>query len=85
MSIPVNKFGDGIKPGSVFILDNSNYPSASITLYDQKMDDSYGVLIANELTSSVKINQSDVVLKLSFDNTNRVLDSSNFQNEIIVS
>lgn len=85
MSIPVNKFGDGIKPGSVFILDNSHYPSASIKLYDQSMDDSYGLLIANELTSSVKINQSDVVLKLSFDNTTRVVDSSNFQNEIIVS
>ena len=83
MSIPVNKFGDGIKPGSVFITDNSHYPSASIKLYDQSMDDSYGLLIANELTSSVKINQSDVVLKLSFDNTKRVLDSSNFQNEII--
>jgi hypothetical protein len=69
----------------VFILDNSHYPSASIKLYDQSMDDSYGLLIANELTSSVKINQSDVVLKLSFDNTKRVLDSSNFQNEIIVS
>jgi hypothetical protein len=49
------------------------------------MDDSYGLLIANELTSSVKINQSDVVLKLSFDNTTQVVDSSNFQNEIIVS
>jgi hypothetical protein len=49
------------------------------------MDDSYGLLIANELTSSVKVNQSDVILKLSFDNTKRVLDSSNFQNEIIVS
>jgi hypothetical protein len=48
------------------------------------MDDSYGLLIANELTSSVKINQSDVILKLSFDST-RVVDSSNFQNEIIVS
>ena len=49
------------------------------------MDDSYGLLIASELTSSVKIKQSVVVLKLSFDNTKRVLDSSNFQNEIIVS
>jgi hypothetical protein len=85
MSIPVNKFGDGIKPGSVFILDNSHYPSASIKLYDHSMDDSYGLLIANELTSSVKVNQSDVILKLSFDNTTRVVDSSNFQNEIIVS
>jgi hypothetical protein len=48
------------------------------------MDDSYGLLIASELTSSVKVNQSNVVLKLSFDST-RVIDSSNFQNEIIVS
>jgi hypothetical protein len=68
----------------VFILDNSHYPSASIKLYDQSMDDSYGLLIASELTSSVKVNQSNVVLKLSFDST-RVIDSSNFQNEIIVS
>jgi len=84
MSIPVNKFGDGIKPGSVFITDNSHYPSASIKLVDEQMDDSYGLLIANELTSSVKINQSNIILKLSFDST-RVVDSSNFQNEIIVS
>ena len=85
MSIPVNKFGDGIKPGSVFITDNSHYPSASIKLVDEQMDDSYGLLIANELTSSVNINQSNVILKLSFSNTTRVVDSSNFQNEIIVS
>lgn len=84
MSIPINKFGDGIKPGSVFITDNSNYPSASIKLVDQKVDDSYGLLIASELTSSVKINESNTILKFSF-NSGRVSDSSNFQNEIIVS
>jgi hypothetical protein len=49
------------------------------------MDDSYGLLIANELTSSVKINQSDVTFKLSFSNGPKVVDYSNFQNEIIVS
>jgi hypothetical protein len=82
MSIPINKFGDGIKPGSVFITDNSHYPSASIKLVDQSIDDSYGLLIANELTSSLKINESNTILKFSFDST-RVTDSSNFQNEII--
>lgn len=84
MSIPINKFGDGVKPGSVFITDNSHYPSASIKLVDQSIDDSYGLLIANELTSSVKINESNTILKFSFDST-RVTDSSNFQNELISS
>jgi hypothetical protein len=84
MSIPINKFGDGVKPGSVLITDNSHYPSASIKLVDQSVDDSYGLLIANELTSSVKINESNTILKFSFDST-RVTDSSNFQNELISS
>ena len=84
MSIPVNKFGDGIKPGSVSITDNSHYPSASIKLVDQKVDDSYGLLIASELTGSVRLNESNTILKFSF-NSGRVSDSSNFQNEIIVS
>ena len=85
MSIPVNKFGDGIKPGSVVIVDNSNYPSASIKLVDQKVDDSYGLLVATELTSSTSINPSNVTFKLSFSKGSDVVDYSNFQNEIIVS
>jgi hypothetical protein len=84
VSIPQNKFGDGIKPGSVSITDNSHYPSASIHLHDQKVDDQYGLLIVNELTSSVSINEYDRLVKFTFD-TNKVIDDSTYQNQIIVS
>jgi len=84
VSIPQNKFGDGIKPGSVYVTDNSHYPYAPINLSDQKVDDEYGLLIINELTSSALINESDTIVKFTFD-TGKVIDSSNYQNQIIVS
>ena len=84
VSIPQNKFGDGIKPGSVRISDDSNYPFDTINLSDQKIDDDYGILVINELTSSVFINESDTLVKFTFDNGD-ISDSSNYENEIIVS
>jgi hypothetical protein len=79
VSIPQNKFGEGIKPGSVTIIDNSNYPSSSISLSDLKVTDEYGILIANELTSSTYVNTRDVLVYLDFnDNLN---DMSNYSSE----
>lgn len=74
VSIPQNKFGDGIKPGSVSVSDNSNYPLTLISLSDLKIDDDYGLLVANELTSSAYVNSGDVLLYLDFDGS--VVDRS---------
>lgn len=81
VSIPQNKFGDGIKPGSVTITDNSDYPSASIHLYDQKVDDEYGLLIASEQTGSSFIKSSDTVVYLDFESDTS--DKSNFVNRSV--
>ena len=81
VSIPQNKFGDGIKPGSVVVTDNSHYPSSSIRMYDQKMDDTYGLLITSEQTGSSFIKSSDVVLNLSLDGT--LKDYSSYNNRVI--
>jgi|694.fasta_scaffold00415_31 hypothetical protein len=79
VSIPQNKFGDGIKPGSVSVLDNSNYPLTLISLSDLKIDDDYGLLVANELTSSTYMNSGDVLLYLDFDGS--VVDRSFYSAE----
>ena len=79
VSIPQNKFGDGIKPGSVSVLDNSNYPLTLISLSDLKIDDDYGLLVANELTSSTYMNSGDVLLYLDFDGS--VIDRSSYSAE----
>lgn len=81
VSIPQNKFGNGIKPGSVFVTDNSHYPSSSIHLYDQKVDDEYGLLIASEQTGSTYINSSDTILYLDFESDTS--DKSNYVNRIM--
>jgi hypothetical protein len=81
VSIPQNKFGNGIKPGSVSITDNSHYPSASIHLYDQKVDDEYGLLIASEQTGSEYIKPSDTLVYLDFESDTS--DKSNFVNRIM--
>jgi hypothetical protein len=81
VSIPQNKFGDGIKPGSVVISDNSNYPNATIHLYDQKVDDEFGYLIASEQTGSTQINSTDTLVYLDFESD--ISDKSNFVNRII--
>ena len=81
VSIPQNKFGNGIKPKSVLVSDNSDYPDSTISLSDQKVDTEYGLLIANELTSSTFIKSSDVVLNLSLDG--QFKDYSSYENRII--
>jgi hypothetical protein len=81
VSIPQNKFGDGIKPGSVFVTDNSHYPNSTIYLSDQKVTDEYGILIANELTSSAYIKSSDSVLSLLLDGEFK--DYSGYDNRLI--
>lgn len=79
ISIPQNKFGDGIKPGSINGFDNSNFPSSSISISDLKIDDEYGLLVANELTSSTYLNSGDVLLYLDFDGS--VIDRSFYSAE----
>lgn len=79
ISIPQNKFGDGIKPGSINGFDNSNFPSSSISISDLKIDDEYGLLVANELTSSTYLNSGDVLLYLDFDSS--VIDRSFYSAE----
>ena len=81
VSIPQNKFGNGIKTGSVYVTDNSHFPSASIYLHDQKVDDEYGLLIANEQTGSTYIKPSDTLVYLDFESDTS--DKSNYQNRII--
>jgi len=67
VSIPQNKFGDRIKNKSITISDNSNYSDSTIYLSDQKLDSDYGLIVANELTSSTYINSGDVILSLKLD------------------
>lgn len=81
VSIPQNKFGDSIKPGSVSLTDNSNYPSASIHLYDKKVTDEYGYLIASEQTGSTYIKSTDTLVYLDFESDTS--DKSNFVNRVI--
>ena len=81
VSIPQNKFGSGIKQKSVFVTDNSHYPNSTIYLHDQKVSDEYGLLLANELTSSVNIKSSDVVLNLQLDGYFK--DYSSYDNRLI--
>ena len=80
VSIPQNKFGNGIKPGSITISDNS-HDSNTIHLFDKKVDDEYGLLIASEQTGSVGIKSSDTVVYLDFENDTS--DKSNFVNRIM--
>jgi len=81
ISIPQNKFGENIKPGSVYVTDNSNYPSSSIKLHDQKITDEYGILVANELTGSTYINTVDTLVYLDFESDTS--DKSNYVNRIM--
>jgi len=81
VSIPQNKFGENIKPKSVFITDNSDYSDSTIHLHDQKVTDEYGYLIANELTGSTFIKSSDVVLNLALDGEFK--DYSSYNNRVI--
>jgi len=81
VSIPQNKFGNGIKPKSVTITDNSDYSADTINIHDVKVTDEYGVLISNELTSSTFIKPSNAVLNLSLDGIFK--DYSSYDNRLI--
>ncbi len=50
-SIPHHRMGDGIKPGSVSILDNS-VVSSTLNLSDKKIDEYHGEIIHNALVTS---------------------------------
>lgn len=81
VSIPQNKFGNGIKPKSVTISDNSDYSDSTINIQDTKVTDEYGLLIANELTSSTFIKSSNTILNLSLDGIFK--DYSSYDNRLI--
>ena len=60
-SIPQNKFGDFIKAKSVTVSDNS-HDSNGIHLFDEKVTDEYGILVASEQTSSTFITSESIEL-----------------------
>ena len=66
ISIPQNKFGDGIKPGSFYATCSSALTSQSY-MSDVKIDDEYGVIIDPDVGSSTLPSQGDTIVKLSFD------------------
>lgn len=65
VSIPQNKFGDAIKPRSIHGFDNSH--NSEIGFSDKKISHEYGLILANELTSSTYIKGSDILLELGLD------------------
>lgn len=81
VSIPQNKFGDYIKPSSVFITCSSAETSASY-YRDVKVSDEYGIIIDETLDTSTFTNLGNSVVHIGFDrrNTN---DLSSFDNKTI--
>ena len=77
-SIPQNKFGDFIKPKSVTVSDNS-HDSNGIHLFDEKVTDEYGILVASEQTSSTFITSESIVY-LSFEN--EIKDGSKYRYDL---
>ena len=77
-SIPQNKFGDYIKPKSVTISDNS-HDSNTIHLFDEKVDDEYGLLVATEQTASTFVTTGSL-LHLPFEN--KIIDKSVYNHSI---
>lgn len=76
-SIPQNKFGDFIKPKSVKVTDNSD--STAIDLFDEKVTEEYGLLVASEQTASTFIT-SESILHLPFENS--ITDESKYKHEL---
>jgi hypothetical protein len=66
ISIPQNKFGDGIKPGSFYATCSSAETSASY-MYDIKVDSDYGIIVDPDVSTTTMPRSSDTILKLSFD------------------
>lgn len=77
-SIPQNKFGDFIKAKSVTVSDNS-HDSNGIHLFDEKVTDEYGILVASEQTSSTFITSESIVY-LSFQN--EIKDGSKYRYDL---
>ena len=95
VSIPQNKFGEGIKPGSVYMTCSSAATSASY-LRDIEVNDEYGVLIDPNVVISNFVEPGYNILKIGFDTVKKGLawkltkDESTYDNllkpsEIIVS
>tara|TARA_R110000868_G_scaffold103107_3_gene283987 strand:+ start:7494 stop:9152 length:1659 start_codon:yes stop_codon:yes gene_type:complete len=89
-SIPQNKFGEGIKPKSVFIQDYS-YDVTATSLTESKIDNMHGVLYDNDIQTSHFPSVDSNVLYLGFQdgtlskNWKSNSDKSNRDNTIITS
>lgn len=66
ISIPQNKFGDWIKPGSFYATCSSAETSASY-MYDVKVDYDYGIIVDPNVSTTTMPHRSDTILRLSFD------------------
>lgn len=95
VSIPQNKFGEGIKPGSVYMTCSSAATSASY-LHDIEVNDEYGVLVDPNVTISNFPEPGYNILKIGFDTVKKGLawkltkDESTYDNllkpsEVVVS
>lgn len=69
ISIPQNKFGDGIKPGSFYATCSSAATSASY-IYDVKVDNEHGNIVDRSVSTSTLPRSADAIVRLSFDDTN---------------
>lgn len=81
VSIPQNKFGDYVKPSSVFITCSSADTTASY-YRDVKVSDEYGIIVDETLDTSTFTNLGNSVVHIGFDrkSTN---DLSSFDNKTI--
>ena len=90
-SVPQNRMGDGIKPGSITITDRSPLVG-EITITDNKLDEYHGELIDSGLTTTNYTLQSDllgywgfnekvVARTISFDN--KIYDKSGYLNHAV--
>ena len=59
-SIPQNKFGNGIKPGSVTIIDNSSMDDSYFRLTDTELEYGIGVLRDTAISSSYIVNKQNI-------------------------
>lgn len=67
VSIPQNKFGNGIKPNSVTVTDNS-HDYATLTLTESKVTEEYGVLYDDDIDHTTFVDDKYSKLYLGFQN-----------------
>ena len=89
-SIPQNKFGNGIKPGSVVVVDNSSMDDSNFRLTDTELEYGIGVLRDTAMSSSYIVNKQNIFYLGFQDGTynkrfRKATDDSTFQNTIIPS